>query len=142
MPSLILWKERQLKKMRQEFDTLFEKLCQDFLPPTLPLTRHPHFEIMENNDHLVVQVKLTGLEQDKLQVTVCENSVLIKGYRHHEVEQETDGLQGCDFFSTEIKLPCRINPDRVEAAYKNELLKISMVKKKTVSMKQVEIKTE
>lgn len=142
MPNLILWKERQIKKMRQEFDSLFNKLCQDFLPPALPLTRHLHFEIREDNDHLVVQAKLPGLEQDKLQVTVCENSVLIRGCRHHEVEWETDGLQSSDFFSTEIKLPCRINPDRVEAVYKNEILKISMLKRKTVAMRHVDIKTE
>ena len=128
--------------MRQEFDTLFNKLCQDFLPPALPLTRHTHFEIREDNDHLVVQAKLPGLEQDKLQVTVCENSVLIRGCRHHEVVWETEGLQGSGFFSTEIKLPCRINPDRVEAVYKNEILKISMLKRKTVAMRHVDIKTE
>lgn len=142
MPDLVHWKKRQLKQMREEFDTLFQRLRQDFCPPILSFPRQPNFEIKEDNDQLVVQCNLPELEKDDLQVNVSDDSLLIKGYQHREILWETGGVNDRSSFITEIKLPCKIDTDHVKACLKESVLTIYMKKRATTVMKQVDIKRE
>lgn len=142
MADLIHWKESQLKKMRQEFDTLFDKLCQDFCPPFLSFSPQPKFEIVNKNEHLIVQAELPGLAKDELEVKISEDALLVRGHQQRQIEWETGGVAGNSTFSSEIRLPCKIDPDQVQAYFKGAVLRIVMKKREASAMKQLDVTME
>jgi HSP20 family protein len=90
----------------------------------------PQIETFRRGDKLVVRADLPGLSRDDVQVEV-ENGVLsISGERSDEREENRD-----DFYRTErsygqfhrsIALPEGVEPDQVEASFKDGVLEVTV----------------
>ncbi len=129
MPSLIVWKERELAKMRREMDRLFERLWADFTVPVMPFSLQPRFEIFEKNDSLVVQARLSGMRPEDIEISVSDDELLVKG----------TGRSGN--FSTRLSLPCRVDPDGVRATFRNDVLHVILPKRKERRIRHIHIQT-
>ncbi len=141
MPNLILWKERELKKMRREMDVLFDRLCQDFVAHPAPFSLQPQFVVVDENDVLIVRTRLVGIESKDLQVTVSEDILYIAGSRHNGFVCKNSGVKQCGTFSSKIQLPCRVDIDQVKASFKDEFLEVVLPKWKSGRLKHIQIQT-
>jgi len=142
MPDLILWKERQLKKMRQEMDGLVDRLCRDFANPAFSRTLQPDFDIIEEKDTIIVQGRLTDFDPDELQVAVSAEYLQIKGAQQKKIDWQNGEFSHSGSFSTKIRLPARIDPDQTKGSYLHHILKVTMVKCESGVMKQIDIDTK
>jgi HSP20 family molecular chaperone IbpA len=142
MPDLLLWQERQIKKMRQEMNDIFDRICRDFSSPTFPCTTQPDFHIQETNDTIVVRSKLCNIDSGELQVTVSEDFLQIRGVRHKDIVWQNSAVGPGGSFFTKIRLPGKVDPNHTRASFVNNILKIVMPRYQRGVMKRINIDTE
>ena len=139
MPDLLLWQERQIKKMRQEMNDIFDRICRDFSTPTFPCTTQPVFQIQETNDTIIVRSKLCNLDSAELQVTLSEEFLQIRGVRQRDIVWQNGAVSSGGSFSTKIRLPGKVDPNQARASFVNNTLKIVMPKYRGGVMKRITI---
>ncbi|WP_027179076.1 Hsp20/alpha crystallin family protein [Maridesulfovibrio bastinii] len=126
MPNLTSWGTHELQKLKQDMDNLFESLCSDYGIPSVckVIDCTPNMEMVEDGENLVVKTTMPGFESEDLEVKVSETSMAISGTKKI---QYRNGCQS-KFFRKEIPLPCRVDPDKVEAVFKDGKLEITLYK--------------
>ena len=142
MPDLLLWQERQIKKMRQEMNDIFDRICRDFSSPTFPCITQPDFHIQETNDTIIVRSKLCNFDSSELQVTVSDDFLQVRGVRYKDIVWQNSAVSPGGSFSTKIRLPGKVDPDHTRASFVNNILKIIMPKYQSGVMKRINIDTE
>ena len=146
MPGLIIWKNRELDKMKRDIERLMSRLRNDFsLPPLSRIERRsPYIELLETEDNLIVKAEISGIDPENLDVSIVEGVLTIKG----EIKQETI-REGNNYhvtekrygsFSRSIQLPCKVEITDIEATYKEGTLVIVMPKCKPEEVREIKIK--
>jgi HSP20 family protein len=134
MTELILWKEKEMTKMRRDMDRLFNRFFYDFGLPLPPDDRAgaPAFNLSETEDDLVLEAKLPGMKPEDMDVSVTEDTLSIKGQIRQETVEENAHYQRLErrsgSFSRKIPLPCKVKVDDIHATYKDGVLKVTMPK--------------
>ena len=142
MPDLLIWQERQIKKMRQELNDIFEEICRDFPGSTVPCTIPPDFHIQETNDTIIVRGKLYTFDSSELQVTVSEDALKIIEVRQRDIVWQNGEVTPGGSFSITIKLPGKVDPNITRASFVKNILKIVMPKYQRGMMKRIHIDTD
>lgn len=142
MADLILWKDRQLRQLRNEMDNMIKDFFRDF---GTSIFDEVHGEAMmldisEKNDTVVITVQLPEIEADDLDLAVSPELLIIGGVRKESLESENGSFKRSQKFSNRIKLPCRIEPDKVKASYKDNILEIILPKCSSSIFRKVEIR--
>jgi HSP20 family protein len=90
-------------------------------------------DLSENADTILLTAQLPGMKREDIQVTVTENALTIQGEaKSKQVDEGAGSLRVSSqsrTFAKRIPLPSRVNPDRIEAVYKDDVLRISMPKR-------------
>ena len=132
-------------QLKKEMDRLFS----DFTGRTASLHRagvFPPINVSEDSENLYVSSELPGIEPDDIEISVEGETLTLRGERtlseagegvnYHRREREAGR------FRRIITLPARINPDGVDATFKNGVLKIVLPKAAEARAKQVKVKTQ
>jgi HSP20 family protein len=115
-------------------DRLLDRLWDDFCVLSVPRTfyEEPYFQFSDTEDSLIVEARIPGLDPKKMDVSVTEEILSIKGtIRQERVEEEEDYhrvQRRTSSLSRTFQLPCRIVVDDTKATYKKGILKIVMPK--------------
>ncbi len=95
-------------------------------------TFFPQFEVNENADRIVVTAELPGVEMKNIDVSVEDGFLCVKGEKHCESESDD---KNCHFsersygsFRREFTLPNGIDLEKLDAKFKNGVLKITLPK--------------
>jgi HSP20 family protein len=149
MPGLILWKDREINKLRRDMDRLIGRLWDDFGrwgPPGAFLGGGPVIDLSETEDSLLVEAEMPGIDPADLDVSVFEDMLTIKGGLQEEaVTRETAfsiGESRSVRFSRSIQLPCKVLTDEVQATLKDDLLRIVLPKCKEKLSRKVRIRVQ
>ncbi|MFT5595977.1 MAG: HSP20 family protein [Flammeovirgaceae bacterium] len=111
-------------------------------------TSIPAVNIKEAENSFDVEVALPGFNKDDIKITV-ENNVLTISSKKEEEKEEKDGdkITRREFnyssFNRSFQIPDNVDDKNIEAAYKDDLLKLILPKSepsKVESKKQIEIK--
>ena len=148
MPGLIIWKDREIDKMKRDINRLMSRLRSDFCMPFLTRTagRIRYIELSETDDNLIVKAEVPDIHPDNLNISIVDNILSIRG----EVEQEK-GREELNYnavetvrssFSRIVQLPCRVEIDKVEATYKHGTLQIVLPKCKSETARKVKIRVK
>ena len=135
-------RRQQLDRLQSEVNRLFD----DFFgkrpfPPRVGV--FPPINVSEDHDNIYATAELPGVQAKEIDITVEEESLLIKGQRKivpdegvsfHRRERESGA------FNRKISLPTRIVPDHVTATTKNGILKITMPKADELKPRKIDIK--
>ena len=146
MPDLIVWKDREIDKIKQTMDRLCNQLIDDFCLPRFPLEieEWPRINLSETEEMLVLEVDAPGVHPEAFDISVTEDALTIKGEAEEEASDRIEGGRHVQrrrgTFSRTLQLPCRIRPERVEArSIEKGLLRITMPKCKPPESKVVRI---
>src|SRR5690606_26500828 len=96
----------------------------------------PFCDIGETEDEIIVQCEMPGMEKDKVQVEVANDTLHIQGSTCTErsKEKERGSVQwrmserSCGTFSRAFSLPRGVDPKSVRARYENGLLNVKIPK--------------
>lgn len=134
----------ELEKMRRAIDRIWDRYAGEFFPRTSELQWVPPVDVMDTEDSVVVTIEIPGLRPENIDISVTADRLNISGDKQKEgVEKEQDyhfAELRYGKFSRSIQLPATVDPDRVEAYYRNGILRITMVKAEKAKTKHIKIK--
>ena len=104
----------------------------------------PAMDIDEKKEEYMIRAELPGVQKEDVTVSV-ENGVLtIKGEKktRKEEKENKQHLVECSYgsFYRSFTLPTGINPDKIEANYKDGILTLTVPKAEEAKPKQIEVK--
>ncbi len=155
LPSLRLEDRHPIHSIRQEIDSLFDNLMSDLKLPEMSWTRtdfSPRIDVSETDKEVLISAELPGVEEKDIEVTVSGDQLVIKGEKKSEVDEKSE-KEGRSFhrversygsFQRAMTLPFAIDGDKVQANFKDGVLRLSLTKPAEVqkSTKRIAIGTE
>ena len=142
MPRLIPWREpiKSLEAFRREIDRLFDRFFE-----AIPFSEQefvPSVDIAETDKDIIVQAEIPGIDPKDLDISLNGRLLTIKGEKRSEHEEKRENYHKIErkygAFSRTLDLPTDVDPDKVEATYKDGVLKI--VLPKVEAGKKIEVK--
>jgi len=140
MPDLTLWTNRRLGQLKRDMELLFDSLRRDMgAPSTGPAA--PRFSTEENDQALVVVAEVPGYGPEDLHIRLEDDILTLRGEHQEAVENGEAGTMTRTLsFSRALRLPCPVDPDRVEAVYKDGRLRITLPKRPSYGPRNVCVK--
>lgn len=96
----------------------------------------PSVNIIESNDSYQVSLAAPGLEKNDFRVDIDGNIITIRSEKEEKKEEKEKNYTRKEYnfssFSRSFTLPADVKQDKIEAAYVNGVLKLSLPKKEDV----------
>jgi HSP20 family protein len=136
----------QLSRIRNEINRIFE---DPFGFATAASTFFegwtPAVDVYEDKDEITVRAELPGMKKEDIEVTVVGDTLTISGERKHEEEKKEGEVYRSERylgrFQRSVTLPTEVDPNKVQATYKDGVLTVTLPKSEQAKRKQIEIKT-
>ncbi len=106
----------------------------------------PPLDLSETDTHLIARLELPGVDPKAVKVEATEDTLSVSGEVKNEAEEKGEQFYRVErqygSFERTVSLPVPINPESVEASYKDGVLTIRMEKKQQTSRKQIQVKID
>ena len=120
-------------QLRSEVDRLFESF--PFRLPSMKLGRLasvPALEMSETNKNYKITAELPGIDPEEVEVTFDDGMLRIAGEKKEEREENERGYRLSErsygAFERAVSLPADANPEKIDAKFKNGVLRITIAK--------------
>ncbi len=135
---------RELEQLQRRMNRLFQNTFgREWTPWQTGV--YPLVNISEDKDHLYVRAELPGVKPEDLDITIKDNSLVLRGERkiaeeaknvnYHRRERESG------FFRRVVRLPSPVDPGRVEAVCKDGILTVTLAKPEEIKPRQIQVKS-
>jgi HSP20 family protein len=137
---------RDLDRLRGEVDSLFDRFLdwRPFWRAGGDGEWMPSVDVSETTKEIVVHVEIPGMDPKDIDVSLNGNVLNLRGERKHEHEEKDENVHRIErrygAFSRTIQLPADVDEDKVNANYKDGVLKLNLPKTKEASAKKIEVK--
>lgn len=132
---------REFASLQSRMDRLFDEVTR--YEPTVELSNTVDFipacDVDETDKHYLIALDIPGMKKDQLQVEITGNTLTVSGEKKEE-KKEGKGAQ-CSYeryqgrFERTFTLPELAASDKVEADYKDGVLRISVPKSEEAKAK-------
>ncbi len=139
---------RDFDRMKMEMDRLWNSFSEGVLRRKTDEDGGwlPSLDISETKDDLVVKAELPGMDPKDIDILLSDGSLTIKGEKKQEREEKEENYHFIErsygSFSRSVRLPKEVKHDKVNASFKNGVLKIVLPKSEEAKKKEVKIKVE
>ena len=135
----------ELERMRREMDRIWERFTRESPTSTFEQDWHPSLDLLETEKSLVAEVEVPGINPDDIDISVTPELLTISGEKKQKTGEQENSYHVMERphgrFNRSIRLPIAVNPDQVEAHYKDGILRITMGKSGAARSKRIEVKT-
>ena len=147
--SLVEQFREPILRLRNEVDRVFEDFpvrwpAFDFSTRLAALLPAPAVEMTETDKAYKVTVEVPGIAAADIDVEAEKGLLVIKGEKKEEREEKERNYQFMERsfgrFQRSVELPSSVDPDKVEATYKNGTLTVTLSKKPEAQRKKIEVK--
>ena len=132
----------RLTTVRNELDRVFESSFGSFFRPLASLNRwNPAVDVYQDNDQFTVYVELSGLKKEEIEISLNGDTLTIGGERKHEAKAD-QGFRSERYFGKfqrSLTLPVSVNSEKVNATYKDGILKVVLPKAEAAKPKQIPV---
>ena len=144
--AVIRWTPfRELATMQDRVNRLFEDVMKSphRSEETLNANWAPAVDIYETDKEIVMKAELPEMEEKDIDIKVEDNVLTLSGERRLEKEVKEESYHRVErsygVFHRSFALPQTIDRDRIKAAYKDGVLRVSLPKKEETKPKQIKI---
>ncbi len=142
-------RETAVTRFRDEIDELFSRFFRDPWGGELSrgeLAWGPRLDLAETDDAITVKAELPGVDANDININVTGNTLMIRGEKKHDREEK-----GRDFYYAErqyggfrraVQLPTSVDPDKVQAEFKNGVLTVTLGKNPESKPRRIAVKSE
>jgi HSP20 family protein len=106
----------------------------------------PSIDVYHEDGKLVVKADLPGLSKEDIDVSVVDNRLTIKGERKKETEVKEENYHRIErlygTFERAFELPATVDAGKIEAAYKDGVLEVTLPEKPEAKPKQIAVKVK
>ncbi|MFQ5963360.1 MAG: Hsp20/alpha crystallin family protein [Candidatus Scalinduaceae bacterium] len=130
--------------LQKEMNRLFE----DFFgrEDALHARHYPLLDVSETNDNIIVKAELPGVDPKAVDISIAGDNLTIRGEKKEEKEEKGKHFHRIErssgSFSRTINLPASVDSNKVQAEYKDGILKINLPKKEETKAKKIEVKVK
>lgn len=133
--------------MERQMEELFDRFFRGW--PTRRLESDyvgwvPPLDMIDRKGEIVLRADLPGLERKDIQLSVEGGVLTVQGSRQQEKEEKEEDCYAMErwagAFSRSIALPQGVDPDRIEALFRNGVLEVRIPKTKEATGRRVDIK--
>lgn len=139
-PSDILNMQREINRM---FDGFFRGGIQDD-GSLFPSVWTPAVDVAEHDNEYLVKVELPGVSKDDVKIMMQDNVLTIRGEKKQEKETKESNYHRVErsygSFQRSFTLPTHVKNDRIEAAYTDGILTVTLPKAEEAKPRQIEVK--
>lgn len=136
---------RDMLRLRDEFDRLFDETFNFTRRGLLEPNGGPALDVAEQDDAYVVKASLPGIKPEELDVSITDNILTIKGEMKREdtISEEQYVLRERRYgaFTRSINLPTSVDVDAVEANYADGVLTLNVPKSEDTRRKQIAVRS-
>ncbi len=130
MIDLTVWKKQQVRELKDDLDRLFAEFARDsggslFIEIS---GEAPFVELSETEEDLRLLAHIPDMTPDDLELGVSADFILFEGRRSRRLNHGNGSIRQWRRFSNKIRLPCRIEPEKVKAYWKDDVLEIVLPK--------------
>lgn len=130
------WLWRAWEDLEEWFGEKWPEIkAAEFMPPV---------DIYEKGNNVVVETPITGVEPEKVDVSVENNTLILKGKseKKSEVEEKNYYRKEVRYgsFYRAVSLPTKVIGDKAEASYQDGLLRVVIPKAPEVKGKKVKVR--
>ncbi|MBW2181373.1 MAG: Hsp20/alpha crystallin family protein [Deltaproteobacteria bacterium] len=104
----------------------------------------PDLDVSETDKEFIVRAEIPGIEKDDIDITLTDGLLTIKGEKKHENEENKENYHFVErkygSFTRTLRLPNDVEHDKIDANYKDGVLKLVIGKPEKVEPKKIEIK--
>jgi HSP20 family protein len=105
----------------------------------------PPLDLYQNADNIVAMIELPGMRKEDIEISLHDDTLTISGERmagvsNGENAERTERFSGK--FRRSISLPARIDASKVNAAYKDGILTVTLPKAEEAKPKKIEVSIE
>ena len=125
-------------RLQHEMNQLFNDAFTGFMTPPafrgeFDEARLPRIDVHEAGDAVEIEAELPGVDEKDLDVQVNDNFLTIRGEKKFERKDDKEGAwrvteRSYGSFSRSLTLPFAVDPQSVEATFKNGVLKLTLPK--------------
>lgn len=123
-------------EFHHEMNRLFDNFFGDFAAPSYfsgaqdKSARAAHIDIRETDSGFELEAELPGVDEDDVDVELNDNLLTIRGEKKFEKRDDDDGMSERRYtsFQRSMSLPFDVDPDAINAKFKNGVLKLTLPK--------------
>jgi len=145
MRSLMPW--GGMTGLKQEMDRVFDRFFEtrwEELPALGDWV--PKVDVSETKDAVVVKAEIPGMEAKDVQASLQENVLTITGEKKQEKEEKDERYHRVErsygSFTRSMRLPAGVDASKVNAAFKNGVLTVTLPKTAAAKATPIPVKTE
>ena len=124
--------DHPVMSLHRDINRLFDDMFRGFSMPALPSIGRslgwPRVELSENDKEIRVTAELPGMEEKDIEISLDDHQLVIRGEKKSETSDEERGYSERSYgrFERRIGLPSQIDEDKVEAAFRNGVLTVTV----------------
>ena len=134
-----------LSGIQQEMNRLFDEFFGERRQELAEGTWLPSVDVSETGEEIVVRAELPGLSKDDVELNLQDNVLTLKGEKKQENKEEKEDYHRVErsygSFSRSFTLPAGVDPENVQASFKDGVLVIALPKVEEAKQKKIEIAT-
>ncbi len=132
------------ERMTRLFDEIFPRVGRMEIEPFGGWI--PPVDIYETPDKVVIEAEVPGVEKDNIKIEYSNGILTIKGERKLEKEVKEEDYHRLEraygSFQRSFSIPSTVDPDKINAVYKNGILKIELPKQEKAKPKEIKIEVK
>jgi HSP20 family protein len=140
--------ENPLVRFRQEFDQLFNQFFRDPWGGDLAERTFgvgPRMDLAETENEITLRFDLPGVTPEDVDISVSGGMLTLRGEKRDEKEQKSGDYvyaeRSVGAFSRSVQLPSTVDPDKIDASYKNGVLTVTLAKHADAKPKRIPVRS-
>jgi HSP20 family protein len=138
------------RELQQSLNRFFGPVFASFFPVREEswslMNWAPACDVYENENEIVVKAELPEVKKDDVHVEVENNVLTIRGERRFEEEAKRENYHRMERsyggFMRSFTLPTTVDTDKINAGFKDGVLRLVMPKRAEAKPKQIEVKVK
>jgi len=138
----------ELERMRREMDRLWDSFFEtrSRRRGTEIAEWVPSLDVSETKNEIVVKAEIPGIDPKDIDISLLNDVLTIKGEKKQEKEEKEENYhlieRSYGSFSRSIRLPKEVQGDKINASYKNGILKVMLPKSEEAKKREIKIRVE
>jgi HSP20 family protein len=133
-----------LTTLHNEMDDLFDSFFRGLERPFAGYRTWPAIDVAEDENSIIVRAEVPGCSAEDIDISVHGNTLTISGEKKISEEKKDKDYYHVESsygsFRRELTLPTDVDADKVDAAYKNGVLSITLPKAAQAKTIKVKVK--
>jgi HSP20 family protein len=106
----------------------------------------PALDVSEKGDVITVRADMPGVDPEKIDVTVQDDVLTLRGTKEEAVEEEGETFVRSErrfgSFMRQVTLPAPVDESKVNATYKDGVLRIELRRSKSAQPRRIPVTSE